>query len=62
MKLIKLKLQIKISLELCKLLLDIYMSCEKNGLASKQNNMLNNYYTSLVNVYNKNDDSLEKNH
>lgn len=36
------------------------MSCEKKGLASTQNCMLHNYYTSLVNVYNKNGDSLEK--
>jgi hypothetical protein len=36
------------------------MSCEKKGLASTQNSMLNNYYTSLVSVYDKNNDSLEK--
>ena len=36
------------------------MSCEKKGIASTQNEMLSSYYISLINVYNKNDDSLEK--
>ena len=36
------------------------MACEKKGLASTQNAMLNTYYSSLVSVYNKNEDPLEK--
>lgn len=36
------------------------MSCEKKGAAFIQNSALNTYYTSLVDIYNKNNDSLEK--
>ena len=36
------------------------MSCEKKGLASSQNTALNSYYNSLTDIYDKNNDSLEK--
>ncbi len=36
------------------------MSCEKTGISFKKKNSLNDYYLSLINLYDKNEHSIEK--